>query len=106
MDVSQICSNEGLLGIIGILKKVYTLLQIGIPILLLLFGAIDLGKAVMAGDDKEIKAATSLLIKRVIAGAAVVLLFMVVSAVTGLVGGPDWKSCWKSATNSKIETGL
>lgn len=106
MDVSTFCSDPNLLGVIGVLRKVYTLLQIGIPIVLLLFGAIDLGKAVMAGDDKEIKAATSLLLKRIIAGAAVVVLFMIVSTITGLVGGPDWNQCWRSSKDAKIVTGL
>ena len=49
------CSNTDLLTIIGIAKKVLVILQIAIPIALLIFGTMDLGKAVMAGDEKEIK---------------------------------------------------
>ena len=47
------CENQDLLTIIGIAKKVLTILQIAIPIALLIFGTLDLGKAVMAGEDKE-----------------------------------------------------
>lgn len=98
---------EGLEDIIGIAKKVLTVLQIGVPIILLIFGTIDLGKAVMAGDEKEIKSATSSLLKRAIAAVAVFLLFTVVGIVTGWVGGDTWKSCWTNAdSNVKIETGL
>lgn len=100
------CKDE-LLSIVGVLKTVLTILQIGIPIVLLLFGTIDLGKAVMAGDEKEIKAATGLLIKRLIAAAAVFLLFLIISAVTGWVGGKDWKTCWQNANaGEQIDTGL
>lgn len=101
------CNDESLLSVIGIIKNVLGILQIGIPIVLLIFGTIDLGKAVMAGDEKEIKTAVSLLIKRLVAAAAVFLLFLLVSVVTGWVGGTEWKTCWSSAkTGSKIDTGL
>ena len=81
------CNNTDLLSIIGIAKTVLRVLQIGIPIILLIFGTIDMGKAVMAGDEKEIKAATNILIKRAVAAVIVFLLFMVVSVITGWVGG-------------------
>lgn len=97
------CENQDLLTIIGIAKKILTILQIAIPIALLIFGTLDLGKAVMAGDEKEIKSATGVLIKRVIAAVAVFLLILIVSVVTGWVGGDEWKTCWRAAnTNVQI----
>ena len=97
------CENQDLLTIIGIAKKILTILQIAIPIALLIFGTIDLGKAVMAGDEKEIKSATGVLIKRVVAAVAVFLLILIVSVVTGWVGGDEWKTCWRAAnTNVQI----
>lgn len=97
------CENQDLLTIIGIAKKVLTILQIAIPIALLIFGTLDLGKAVMAGDEKEIKSATGVLLKRVIAAVAVFLLILIVSVVTGWVGGDEWKTCWRAAnTNVQI----
>ena len=64
---------------------VFDIIKIGVPILLIIMGAIDLGKAVMASDDKEIKAATSKLIKRAIAAAAVFFAVTIVDVVMGLV---------------------
>ncbi len=89
--------GSDLLTIIGLIKKILLILQIGIPIILLVFGTIDLGKAVMAGDEKEIKAATGALLKRAIAAVAVFLLVLLVSIVTGWVGGDEWKACWNAA---------
>jgi predicted anti-sigma-YlaC factor YlaD len=100
------CTNESFLGIIKVLRIALSVLQIAIPIILLLFGAIDLGKAVMAGDEKEIKSATSTLVKRAIAALAVFLLFMVVSTITGWVGGKEWKTCWDNAANASIDIGV
>ena len=102
----DVCTAD-LQTIIGIVKTVLKILQIVIPIILLLFGTIDLGKAVMAGDEKEIKGAINILIKRAIAAVAVFLLFLLVSVVTGLVGAEDWKNCWNASKGvGKIDSGL
>lgn len=96
LDVT--CSNPDLRNIISFIKLIYTIFQIAIPVLLILFGTIDLGKAVMAGEEKEIKAATEMLMKRAIAAVAVFLLIIIVRLVTEVVGGTqgsEWRECWK-----------
>ena len=82
---------------------VFPVIQIGIPILLILMGTIDLGKAVMSNDDKEIKGATGKLIKRAIAAVAVFFVTTIVSVVMGWLGKTDvgsqngWVQCWRDA---------
>ena len=100
--MNSLCNDPNLLSIIGIIRTVLSILQIGIPIILILYGTIDLGKAVMAGDEKEIKGATSTLIKRAVAAVAVFLLVMLVSVITGWVGGDDWKACWKASAKAGV----
>ena len=39
------------------------LIRIAVPILLVIIGSFDLGKAVVAGDEKEIKTTQGLLVK-------------------------------------------
>ena len=83
---------------------VYPIIQIGIPILLILMGTIDLGKAVLSSDDKEIKGATSKLVKRAIAAVAVFFVATIVSLVMNMFstsgadddveGTTDWRACW------------
>ena len=107
MDFVQVLADcGGLLPVIRIIKNVFNLIKILVPIILILMGAIDLMKAVMASDDKEIKAATSKLIKRAIAAVAVFLAVFLVDIIMGLVGdsgaedGDDamsWSQCWKNA---------
>ena len=87
---------------------VYPIIQIGIPILLILMGTIDLGKAVLSSDDKEIKGATSKLVKRAIAAIAVFFVATIVSLIMGMFGKADdsnvddfegtksWTDCWKN----------
>lgn len=84
---------------------VYPIIQIGIPILLILMGTIDLGKAVLSSDDKEIKGATGKLIKRAIAAIAVFFVATIVSLVMGMfktsnsgisteTNQGNWSDCW------------
>ena len=100
-------TNCGGLGpIVRLIKKgVFPIVQIGIPILLIVFGTIDLGKAVISSDDKEIKAAQGRLIKRCIYAAAVFFVTTLVTLLMGIVAkGADktennttsWASCWRS----------
>lgn len=94
--------------VIKFLKGILTIIQFAIPILLIIMGTVDLGKAVMSSDDKEIKGATSKLIKRAIAAVAVFFVATIVSLLMGLfsssgadesgtVNGTDsWKDCWNN----------
>lgn len=105
MDMFQILAADacgGLGPVVSVVKGVFTLIQILVPIGLILMGAIDLGKAVLASDDKEIKAATGKLMKRAIAAAAVFFAVTIVDVVMGLVakgdvdGSGSWSECWNS----------
>lgn len=93
----------GLLPIVKMLRKILNIVQIFIPILLILFGTIDLGKAVISSDEKEIKASQSRLIKRCIYAAAVFFVVLLVQIVmkivasSGETGTNKWESCWNAA---------
>ena len=96
----------GLTPIVKIIKNgVFPIVQIGIPILLIVFGTIDLGKAVISSDDKEVKQAQSRLIKRCIYAVAIFFITTLVSILMSLVDtGADsdetntsgWAQCWNS----------
>ena len=103
LDLFQTMADNcnGLGPVVAIIKNgLFPIIYIGIPIMLILFGTIDLGKAVMANDDKAIKTATSSLIKRAIAALAVFLVSMLVSLILGwlskggIAGGGDYQNCW------------
>ena len=93
----------GLLPIVRVIVSLIKILMIAIPILLILMGTIDLGKAVLSSDDKEIKGAVGKLVKRAIAAIAVFFVATVVSLVMSLFrnsdnddieGTEDWATCW------------
>ena len=92
--------------IVRIIKNgLFPILQIGIPIILIVLGTLDLGKAVISSDDKAVKEAQSKLIKR---GIYAILVFFIVTLVNlvfsmvGTIAGDDapglqsWSACWSN----------
>lgn len=107
MDIFLIADAcEGLGPIVSVIKGVFNIIKILVPIALLIMGVVDLAKAVLASDDKEIKANESKLAKRAIAAVAVFFAVTLVDAIMGLVGkgeessdgasSSSWSACWNS----------
>lgn len=104
MDLFLIAADQcgGLGPIVGVVKGLFTIIKIVVPIALLIMGVIDLAKAVLASDDKAIKAAQSMLVKRCIAAAAVFFAVTLVDAIMGLIGdnaegSTSWSACWNNS---------
>lgn len=75
-------------------STIVTLIKIGVPILLIIFGMLDLGKAVMAQKEDEIKKGWQTFIKRMIAAAVVFFVVVIVQLVLSLVAGDDNDNVW------------
>ena len=80
----------------GITSLIVTVIKIGIPIVLIFLGMLDLGKAVMANDEKVMKEAQGRLIKRFIYAIVIFLLVAIVQMVFSIIG--------KASTSSDAET--
>lgn len=98
----------GLMPVIKFIKNgIIPIIQIGIPIILIILGMLDLGKAVVAGKEDEIKKNQQLLVKRAISAVAVFFVVTLVTLVFGLfassgTAGEDtyednWTECWNEA---------
>lgn len=101
--MSQICKDLG--PLINLIKHgIIPLIQVGIPIILIVLGMLDLGKAVMASKDDEIKNAQKMLIKRCIYAIAIFFVVLIVNLVFGLLSttgdgeiegaSNSWSKCW------------
>lgn len=90
--------RDAILTIIYYVKLILRILQIAVPIGLILFGTIDMAKAVIAGDEKKMKEAQKPFIKRIISAIIVFLIPYIVSVVVGLVTqNGEYKGCWEAA---------
>lgn len=100
-------SCDSLMPLIRLLKNgIIPLIQLGIPIILIILGMLDLGKAVMASKEDEIKNAQKMLIKRAIYAVAIFFVVLIVQVVFGLLDtagdsygeqGTSWVTCWNKA---------
>ena len=81
--------------IVDIIHLIYNGIRIGVPIILIIVGMIDMGKAITQQKEDEIKKAQTLLVKKAIAAALVFLMFSLVMLLLSVVGGDDNNNCIK-----------
>ena len=99
MFLDNLCDNQDLLNVLRLVRMVIKVLQIAVPIGLILMGTIDMGKAVIAGDEKKMKEAQKPFVKRIISAVIVFIIPFIVNLVMNLVttGNNDWRNCWNAA---------
>lgn len=68
-----------------VISTLVTIIKIGIPVVLIIFGMIDLGKAVMSNDEKEMKGAQTKFIKRCLYAVIVFFIVAIVQFVVGVL---------------------
>ena len=99
-EASQFCAQSA--SIWKLVGNVINIIKIVIPIIIVILAMLDLGKAVMAGEEKEIKEAQKMLLKRIIYGVVIFFVVTIVQVVFGLVGqnlnDSDSRICWICAT--------
>ena len=81
---------------------VVKVIQIIVPIVLIIWGSIDLIKSIISGDEKKISAARKPFIQRLVSAVIVFLLPWIVNFFVGSISSSandDWKACWKAAWN-------
>ena len=91
--------------LVNLVGLIYKAIQIGVPIILIIIGMFDMGKAITQQKEDEIKKAQSLLVKKAIAAGIVFLMFSLVSLLLNVVGGHDdntW-NCISDLINGNCE---
>lgn len=103
IDVMRTCNDQVLAGILYVVKNVFLLIQIVVPIILILWSGIEFFKLMMNPDAKG---GTKKIVNKFIAAVIVFLIPALVNLSMALVGeSTNFTSCWKNAkeisTNSK-----
>ena len=94
-------------------STIYLIIEIAVPVLLILYGMFDLGKAVIAQKEDEIKKGQATFFKRLIAAVLVFFVTFIVRLVIGFVSNNDTKiascvNCFitgEVSSNSCVDTG-
>ena len=98
------CTNYDFLRVIVIVKNLITIVKISIPLILIIWGALDLLKVVTAGTPDAVKEAFKKLAIRFAAGVAIFFLPTLVNAFMGLVSDfssakTTYKTCVTNSEN-------
>lgn len=102
MDIVNTCNSASLAGILTVVKRVLSIIQIVVPILLMVMMIVDISKLVM---DPDAKNGTKKVFNKIIAAAIIFFIPMFVNLTMGLIGeNTNISSCWINAGNS-IEQG-
>ena len=79
-------------GLADMINDAFNLLKIGVPIVLIIMGMIDLLKAVAGQKEEDIKKGWNTFAKRVIYGIAVFFVFFLVQFIVSLLPGSSGKN--------------
>ena len=87
-SIDNFCSEE-VEGVFTTIGWVFFIVKIVVPIILIVLGSIDMGKAVISNKDDEIKKSAGVLLKRVVLGVLIFFIPTILSFVVELIGGED-----------------
>ena len=82
LDYSSLCSNDGFREAAKIVGFVIMIVRWIVPLIIIVLGMVDYGKAAISNDEKALNKATGALIRRFIAG--VVIFFIPTIVMTAL----------------------
>lgn len=101
--LSKACGVDGLENVFKYAILVIKIIQIAAPIALIIWGSIDLLKAVIAGDDKKIKEARKPFVQRIISAVLIFLIPWITNFVINsfTTDGKGWVACYQAASNAK-----
>lgn len=116
LDYVGICADPKMTPIWNIVGFIVKAIWIGVPVLLVVFGMIDLGKAVIASKEDEVKKAWKAFGRRFLVAVGVFAVVWIVGVVFGLVADlgdnalngyneASWKACWCRITNGSNADG-
>ena len=70
-----------------VVSLIVNIIKIGVPIVLIILGMMDMFKAMTAQKEDEIKKAQGLFVKRLVAGVLVFLVFVIVDLLFSVLSG-------------------
>lgn len=85
LDANSICNNEYLIPFINIISTVVNLIKIVVPIILIILGMLDMGKAVASQKEENIKKGQKILLSRCITAAIVFFIVAIVQLLMGII---------------------
>lgn len=102
-NTENFCSGS-VQGVFTTIGWVFFIAKILIPIVLIIFGSIDFGKAIIANKDDEIKKSAKSLVMRAVAGVIIFFIPTLLNFVVEIIGGDDlYNGTFATCTHCMLE---
>src|SRR5574344_746523 len=79
------CNSQDILKIVTLVQKLYTILIVAAPLIIIIGGSIDFVQAVIAHKDEDIDKAKHKFLNRIIMGCGVLLLLSVMRLIVNVI---------------------
>lgn len=99
VEACKMSRDMDITEIMGVFKLIIRVIQYLVPVILVLWGSLDLFKAITQGKEEDIKKKQNTLIKRAIAAVLVFILPWAVVTIMGFLGNSIGKiaKCYEKA---------
>ena len=82
IDYSNICGNSGVSSAMVIIGYIIQVAKWIAPLIIVVLGMVDYGKASISNDEKAVNKATVALVRRIVAGIVIFFVPTIISAFT------------------------
>jgi len=96
----NVCTGN-LLWILKIVRIAIKVIAIAAPFALIIFGSLDFFKAIIAGDEKEMKAKRKPFIGRLVAAIVILIMPGLINLIMATLAGQNnsFAQCWRNAAS-------
>lgn len=84
-DWDSLCADEGIKQAVKIVGYIIQLIRWIVPLIIIVLGMVDFGKAAISNDDKSVTKATTALIRRIVAGVVVFFIPTIILAILNVI---------------------
>ena len=101
-EISMGCKDQDIKNLLSVIKKIYNLIRIATPIILVIMGSIDFLKAVISQKEDDIVKNRKKFITRIFLAILVFMVLSIFELVTSILGvsnindSDSWINCWRS----------
>ena len=96
---ADFCTDPAVNNIMYLIGVVVGVIKIAVPVILIIVGMVDLIKAITSQDEKQIKPATTFLVKKVVIGIIIFLVPTIVRLLMNIIAQSDYEDCINCVTS-------
>lgn len=92
IDYNNVCANSSISSVMMIIGYMLEIVKWLVPLIIIILGMIDFGKAVISSNEDAIKGSTSIFIRRIIAGISIFFIITIVDVFSDILLETDIKT--------------